>query len=58
METKDKSVGIRLDRSVYDEAMKQKEIAKKRKNSAAYSTQSWFSMLVVYGMEKIQEEGY
>jgi hypothetical protein len=56
METKEKSVGLRLDRHVYDEAMKTKELAK-GKEGAAYSTQAWFSQLVVKGLEKMYEEG-
>lgn len=58
METKDKSVGIRLDRQVYGKGMELKEAAKKKEVAAAYSTQAWFSMLIMKGIEKMQEEGF
>ena len=58
METKEKSVGIRMDRSVYDRAMALKEQAREKNVGAAYSTQAWFSMLAMKGMEAIMEEGF
>ena len=57
METKEKSVGLRMDRSVYDKAMILKEKAKEKNEGAAYSTQAWFSMLTMKGMERLREEG-
>ena len=57
METKEKSVGIRMDRSVYDRAMALKEKAKEKNVGAAYSTQAWFSMLTMKGMDAIKKEG-
>ena len=57
METKEKSVGIRMDRSVYDKAMILKEKAKEKNVGAAYSTQAWFSMLTMKGMEVVVKEG-
>lgn len=58
MADKDNAVGLRIDRNVYNMAMKMKETARMNGNPAAYSTQSWFSMLIMKGIEKMQEEGY
>ena len=58
METKDKSVGLRIDRQVYEQAMLFKEIGRSKGDAAAYSTQAWFSKLIMKGIEKMQEEGY
>ena len=58
METKDKSVGLRLDRQVYEQAMAFKEIGRNKGDGSAYSTQAWFSKLIMKGIEKMQEEGY
>ena len=57
METKEKSVGLRMDRSVYDKAMILKEKAREKNVGAAYSTQAWFSLLAIIGMDAIMEEG-
>ena len=57
MNTEEKSVGIRLERNIYDRAMKEKQEAlEKGEQPAAYSTQSWFSMLVNLGMIVWDEE--
>jgi len=58
METKDKSVGLRIDRQVYEQAMLFKDIGRNKGDAAAYSTQAWFSKLIMKGIEKMQEEGY
>ena len=58
METKDKSVGLRIDRQVYEQAMLFKEIGRSKGDAATYSPQSWFSKLVMKGIEKMQEEGF
>ena len=51
MKKQNDSVGLRLERNVYERAMKAKEEALKNGVSAAYSTQSWFSYLVEQGMK-------
>ena len=56
MKKQSDSVGLRLERNVYDRAMKAKEDALKNGVSAAYSTQSWFSYLVEQGMKAIKYE--
>ena len=58
METKDKAVGMRIDRQVYEQAMLFREVARSKGDAATYSPQSWFSKLVMKGIEKMQEEGY
>ena len=58
METKDKSVGLRIDRQVYEQVMAFKEIGRSKGDADAYSTQAWFSKLIMKGIEKMQEEGY
>jgi hypothetical protein len=52
----EKSAGIRVERSVYDKAMKMKQDALKNDDARAYSTQSWFSMLITKGMAAMVEE--
>ena len=56
METKDKSVGLRIDRQVYEQAMLFKDIGRNKGDAAAYSTQSWFSMLIMKGMDELKTE--
>ena len=56
MKAQNDSVGLRLERNVYERAMKAKEDALKNGVSAAYSTQSWFSYLVEQGMKAIKYE--
>ena len=58
MESKDKSVGLRLDRQVYEYAMELKALSRNNGDAAAYSTQAWFSKLIMKGIEKMQEEGF
>lgn len=48
---------MRIDRQVYEQAMLFREIARSKGDAAAYSPQSWFSKLVMKGIEKMQEEG-
>ena len=52
----EKSAGIRVERSVYDKAMKMKQDALENDDARAYSTQSWFSMLITKGMAAMIEE--
>ena len=52
----EKSAGIRVERSVYDKAMKMKQNALKNDDARAYSTQSCFSMLITKGMAAMIEE--
>ncbi|MCL5732321.1 MAG: hypothetical protein M1285_02885 [Candidatus Thermoplasmatota archaeon] len=56
MADKDNAVGLRIDRNVYNMAMKMKETARMNGNPAAYSTQSWFSMLIMKGMDELKTE--
>ena len=56
MKAQNDSVGLRLERNVYERAMKAKEEAVKNGVSAAYSTQSWFSYLVEQGMKVVGVE--
>ena len=56
METKEKSAGLRIDRQVYNQAMELKEKAKERGDPAAYSTMSWFSMLIMKGIDEMKKE--
>ena len=58
MKSNEKSAGIRVERSVYDKAMKMKQEALKNDDARAYSTQSWFSMLITKGMAAMVEEGF
>ena len=52
----ERSAGIRVERSVYDKAMKMKQEALKNDDARAYSTQSWFSMLITKGMATMIDE--
>ena len=56
MKRQSDSVGLRLERNVYDRAMKAKEEALKNGVSAAYSTQSWFSYVVDEGLKVVKNE--
>ena len=56
MKRQSDSVGLRLERNVYDRAMKAKEEARKNGIPAAYSTQSWFSYVVDEGLKVIKNE--
>lgn len=56
METNEKSAGLRIDRQVYNQAMELKEKAKLRGEPAAYSTMSWFSMLIMKGLDEMKKE--
>ena len=56
METRDKSVGLRLDRTGYEKSMKLKKQAKDKGDPVAYSTQSWFSMLVMMGIDEYNQK--
>jgi len=49
-------VGIRVEYEIYKKAMDEKERALQKGNSAAYSTQSWFSMLIDTGLKVIKNE--
>ena len=53
----EKSAGVRIERSVYQEAMKAKEVAIRNGDARAYSTQSWFSMLIKEGLESMKKSG-
>ena len=56
MKKQNDSVGLRLERNVYERAMKAKEEARKNGIPAAYSTQSWFSYVVDEGLKAIKDE--
>lgn len=56
MKTEDKSVGIRLERGLYEKAMKAKQEALEKHIPAAYATQSWFSMLVDLGLSRLEKK--
>ena len=56
MKRQNDSVGLRLERNVYERAMKAKEEARKNGIPAAYSTQSWFSYVVDEGLKVIKNE--
>ena len=56
MKAQNDSVGLRLERNVYERAMKAKEEARKNGIPAAYSTQSWFSYVVDEGLKAIKDE--
>ncbi len=56
MKAQNDSVGLRLERNVYERAMKAKEEARKNGIPAAYSTQSWFSYVVDEGLKVIKNE--
>ena len=56
MKAQNDSVGLRLERNVYERAMKAKEEARKNGIPAAYSTQSWFSYVVDEGLKVMKNE--
>ena len=56
MKAQNDSVGLRLERNVYERAMKAKEEARKNGIPAAYSTQSWFSYVVDEGLKVVKNE--
>lgn len=56
MKKQNDSVGLRLERNVYERAMKAKEEARKNGIPAAYSTQSWFSYVVDEGLKVVGNE--
>lgn len=53
--SEDRPAGARINRSVYDRAMKARDVALQKGDSSAYSKDGWLSTLI---MEALKARGY